>query len=200
MKAGSYTISVNKVGYAQQQYSDHGFNGVNNISDIALVKQSILELTLQRPNNGTLREVWGNISAHDATWSSQANAGVHFAEGKTTADAGDLWNPVPTPVIDLTFPPSKNFVVNFNIPGLGANDLSVTALAQNEIRPSDGRAAPPRGHRRSNNLPAKSTAVNSSAGLPISIQASLRGSQQRFYTGMYMQPGSTTGYYQIAGR
>ena len=76
---------------------------VNNISDIALVKQSILELTLQRPNSGTLHEVWGNISAHDATWNSQTNAGVHFAEGKITADAGDLWNPVPTPVIDVTF-------------------------------------------------------------------------------------------------
>jgi len=195
LKAGSYTISVNKTGYAQQNNPITVSNGVNNISDIALVKQSILELTLQRPNNGTLREVWGNISAHDATWNTQANAGVHFAEGKTTADAGDLWNPVPTPVIDVTFPPSKNFVVNFNIPGLGANDLNVAALTQNEIRPQTVVL-----QRRADIGGQITCPTNENpSGLPISIQASLRGSQQRFYTGMYMQPGNTTGYYQIAG-
>ncbi len=195
LKAGSYTINVNKTGYAPQNIPVTVSNGVNNISDIALVKQSILELTLQRPNSGTLYEVWGNISAHDATWNTQANAGVHFAEGKTTADAGDLWNPVPTPVIDITFPPSKDFVVTFNIPGLGANDLAVPALSPNSTRQQTVSL-----QRRADIGGQITCPPNENAtGLSISIQASLRGSQQRFYAGMYMQPGSTTGYYQIAG-
>jgi len=194
LKDGDYRIDFHKNGFSALSLNKTLSGSVLNLGVSKVNKLSVLRVEAQRPNSGQLNEIWGNINAFTPDWSDNNSATVHFSQGRTSQDAGDLWNVTPTTFTDLGFVPGKAFTLHFNLPGLGIDDQAITALNVGEIRPFAINL---------NREPIIAGKISLPAATPgplwISVEAQDTSTKNRIYGGVNIQQGDNNGTFVIPG-
>ena len=150
---GSYNLHFSKSGYSSQDVSAAlPATGVVNLTQlVSLSPAAILRLSVKRPSDGALAEIWGQVQAHTSDWSKQTSGTVHFQPGSITSDAGDTWQPTLTPYTEMDLVPDVSYQLSFNIPGhqpdTPPSPISVSVSSPTALLIHLGAATGPGRHR-----------------------------------------------------
>jgi len=143
-------------------------------------------------------EIWGGVSAHDASYSNTANAVLHFAQGSAQSDNGAQSFGVSASTWTQLFLPPGSYEVDVNLPSINVStrvlNVNLSSGSVVELPLALSKQANVYGYAI---LP---TAV--STGTQISVQAAPSGApngQGGVYGGVFVPPGSSSGVYSLFG-
>jgi len=167
-----------------------------NIGSLTLPVPSYIEVSASLPAAAP-SEIWGNVSAHDASYSNTANAVLHFAQGSAQSDNGAQNFGVTASTWTKLFLPPGTYEVDVNLPSINVSTrvLNVSLLSGSVQLPLTlSKQADVYGYAI---LPAAA-----STGTPVSVQAFPSGSssgQGGIFSGTFIPPGSSSGIYSLFG-
>ncbi len=168
-----------------------------NIGTLVLPVPSYIAVSATLPQ-AAQSEIWGNVSAHDASYSNTANAALHFAQGSAQSDNGAQNFGVTASTWTQLFLPPGTYEVDVNLPSINLStsvfNVSLASGSSVDLPLSLSKQADVYGYAF---LPAAA-----STGTSVSVQAFPAGSssgQGGIFGGTFVPPGSSSGIYSLFG-
>ncbi|HVA67032.1 MAG TPA: FlgD immunoglobulin-like domain containing protein [Elusimicrobiota bacterium] len=143
-------------------------------------------------------EIWGGVSAHDASYSNTASAVLHFAQGSAQSDNGAQSFGVAASTWTQLFLPPGSYEVDVNLPSINVStrvlnvNLSSGSIVELPLALS----------KQANVYGYAILPTAASTGTQISVQAALTGAsngQGGVYGGVFVPSGSSSGVYSLFG-
>ncbi|MDE2313822.1 MAG: right-handed parallel beta-helix repeat-containing protein, partial [Elusimicrobia bacterium] len=168
-----------------------------NVGTLTLPVPSYIAVSATLPQ-AAQSEIWGGVSAHDASYSNTANAALHFSQGSAQSDNGAQSFGVAASTWTQLFLPPGTYEVDVNLPSINLStsvfNVSLTGGSSVDLPVFLSKQADVYGYAF---LPAAA-----STGTPVSVQAFPAGSsngQGGVFGGTFVPPGASSGIYSLFG-